>query len=103
MSSFISKNVNNVDVSKYTSEAPSALLYPDAASCSIPSLSPSIRPLLTPTRVFLWQQQNPVQARERRLCFSAFSPQQQASGLFTLKSFLVVSLLLFLPGYKMWD
>lgn len=79
--------------------------YPDAASCSIPSLSPSICPLVTPTRLFLWQQQNPVQACERRLCFSAYSARQQASGFLLWRASLLyhVSFLLFLPGSKMED
>lgn len=45
------------------------------ASCSIPSPSPSLCPLLTPARLFPWQQQNPLRACKRRLSLLGFSPR----------------------------
>lgn len=73
----------NVDCEcKCASKAPSAplppLLFSDAAPYSIPSLSPSLCPLFTPNRLFLWQQQNPVQAHERRLSLSLLGSRLQA-------------------------
>lgn len=45
-------------------------MYPDPVSCSILSPSPSTCPLLTPTRLFPWQQQNPLRAcKLLSLCF----------------------------------
>lgn len=42
-------------------------------SCSIPSPSPSPCPLLIPTRLFLWQQQNPLRACKHCLCLCFLS------------------------------